>query len=142
MVRNVDSPTKILMYLCFLQVVINNQVDDLTSHNTKYPSPTLIQKVFANMRRVGKGFLGVVTPLFTSMLVQPQPQAAEEDDVKVPTAPTLPSPISSPLPPPQDPTPTPHITPQALPLQEQPTATFESSMSLLNILMETYATLS
>nr|GEU80647.1 hypothetical protein [Tanacetum cinerariifolium] len=42
------------------------------------------QKVFANMRRVGKGFLGVETPLFTSMLVQPQPQAEEE--VKIPVA--------------------------------------------------------
>nr|GEZ70867.1 hypothetical protein [Tanacetum cinerariifolium] len=50
MVRNVDSPTKFLMYPRFLQVVINNQVDDLTSHNTKYTSPALTQKVFNNMR--------------------------------------------------------------------------------------------
>nr|GEW38100.1 hypothetical protein [Tanacetum cinerariifolium] len=53
MVRNVDSPSKFLMYLCFLQVIINDQVDDLTSHNTKYTSPALTQKVFTNMRRVG-----------------------------------------------------------------------------------------
>nr|GEW21756.1 hypothetical protein [Tanacetum cinerariifolium] len=56
-------------------------VDDLASHNTKYTSPALTQKVFANMRRVGKGFLGVETPLFALMLVQPQ-AAEEEDDVK------------------------------------------------------------
>nr|GEY60298.1 hypothetical protein [Tanacetum cinerariifolium] len=31
---------------------VNNQVDDLTSHNTKYTPPALIQKVFVNMRRV------------------------------------------------------------------------------------------
>nr|GFD29680.1 hypothetical protein [Tanacetum cinerariifolium] len=36
---------------------------------TRYISPTLTQKVFANMRRVGKGFSGVETPLFESMLV-------------------------------------------------------------------------
>nr|GEW45803.1 ribonuclease H-like domain-containing protein [Tanacetum cinerariifolium] len=82
MVRNVDSPNKFLMYPCFLQVIMDNQVADLTSHNTKYTSPTLTQKVFANMQRVGKGFSGVATPLFASMLVQPQPQAVEEDEVE------------------------------------------------------------
>nr|GEU47962.1 glutamic acid-rich protein-like [Tanacetum cinerariifolium] len=33
MVRNVDSPSKFLTYPRFLQVLINNQVDDLSSHN-------------------------------------------------------------------------------------------------------------
>nr|GEX20684.1 retrotransposon protein, putative, Ty1-copia subclass [Tanacetum cinerariifolium] len=55
MVRNVDNPRKFLMYPRYLQVLINNQVDDLTSHNTKYTSLALTQKVFANMRRVRKG---------------------------------------------------------------------------------------
>nr|GEW00757.1 hypothetical protein [Tanacetum cinerariifolium] len=55
MVRTVDSLSKFLMYLRFLQVVINNQVDDLTFHNTMYTSHAFTQKVFANMRRVGKG---------------------------------------------------------------------------------------
>nr|GEY83094.1 hypothetical protein [Tanacetum cinerariifolium] len=68
MVKNVDSPSKFLMYPRFLQVMINNQVDDLSSHTTKYTSPTLTQKVFANMRRVGKGFSRVETHLFASML--------------------------------------------------------------------------
>nr|GEW82368.1 hypothetical protein [Tanacetum cinerariifolium] len=81
MVRNVDSPSKFLMYLWFLQVMINAQVDDLSSHNTKYTSPALTQKVFANMRRIGKGFSGVETPLFDTMLVQPQVQDAAEVDV-------------------------------------------------------------
>nr|GEV84878.1 ribonuclease H-like domain-containing protein [Tanacetum cinerariifolium] len=114
-------PSKFLMYPRFLQVIINNQVDDLTSHNTKYTSPALTQKVFMNMRRVGKCFSGVETPLFASMLVQPLPQAAEEEEeVEVPTAPTHPSPSNSPLTPPQDPTPAPHVTPPASPPQEQP----------------------
>nr|GEW73298.1 hypothetical protein [Tanacetum cinerariifolium] len=115
MVRNVDNPSKFLMYPCFLQVVMDNQVDDLTSHNTRYTSIALTQKVFANMRRVGK----------------------------VPIAP-------APSPPPQDPTPKPHATPpqaqhstpHASPPQEHPTTTSESSMSLLNTLQETCATLS
>nr|GEX43482.1 hypothetical protein [Tanacetum cinerariifolium] len=146
MVRNIDSPSKFLMYPRFLQVVIDNQVDDMTSYNTRYASPALTQKVFANMRRVGKGFLGVETPLFASVLVQPQPQAEKEEEVEVPITPAPPSPTSAPSPPLQDPTPTPHATPPqdqpstppASPPQEQPTTTFESSISLLTTLIETY----
>nr|GEX09809.1 uncharacterized mitochondrial protein AtMg00810-like [Tanacetum cinerariifolium] len=58
MVRNVDSPSKFLMYPHFLQVVMDNQMDDMTTHNTRYTSLTLTQKVFSNMRRVRKGFSG------------------------------------------------------------------------------------
>nr|GEV74516.1 putative ribonuclease H-like domain-containing protein [Tanacetum cinerariifolium] len=60
-------------------VMINAQLDDLCSHNTKYTFPVLTRKVFANMRRIGKGFLGVETPLFDVMLVQQQVQ----DDAEV-----------------------------------------------------------
>nr|GEZ70040.1 hypothetical protein [Tanacetum cinerariifolium] len=68
LVRNVDSYSKFLMYPRFLQLMINAQVGDLSSHNTKYTSPALTQKVFVNMRRIRKGFLGVDTPLFDGML--------------------------------------------------------------------------
>nr|GEY46549.1 putative ribonuclease H-like domain-containing protein [Tanacetum cinerariifolium] len=83
MVRNVDSPSKFLMYLRFLQVLINNQVDDLSFHTTKYTSLVLTQKVFANMRRIGQGFSRVETPLFSTMLVQPQAAVKEEDEEDV-----------------------------------------------------------
>nr|GEU44007.1 hypothetical protein [Tanacetum cinerariifolium] len=87
MVRNVDSPSKFLMYPQVLQVLINNQVDDLSSYTTRYTSSTLTQKAFANMRRIGKGFLGVETPLFAIMLVQPQAAAEEKnEDDEVPAA--------------------------------------------------------
>nr|GFA30609.1 hypothetical protein [Tanacetum cinerariifolium] len=56
LVRNVDSSTKFYMYPRFLQLMIRAQVSDLSSHSTKYSSPALTQKVFANMRMVGKGF--------------------------------------------------------------------------------------
>nr|GEW97331.1 hypothetical protein [Tanacetum cinerariifolium] len=69
LVRNVDSTKKIYMYPRFLQLLIRKQVGDLSTHTTKYASPTLTQKVFANMRRVGKGFSGVETSLFEGMLV-------------------------------------------------------------------------
>nr|GEV59246.1 hypothetical protein [Tanacetum cinerariifolium] len=53
------------------------QVGDLSTHTTKYTSPALTQKVFANMRRVGKGFSRVKTPLFEGMLIE---QVDEEGD--------------------------------------------------------------
>nr|GEV49756.1 hypothetical protein [Tanacetum cinerariifolium] len=53
----------------FIQLIIKNQLGDLLTHTTKYISPTLTQKVFANIRRVRKGFSGVETPLFEGMIV-------------------------------------------------------------------------
>nr|GEV31170.1 hypothetical protein [Tanacetum cinerariifolium] len=123
LVRNVDSPTKFYMYPRFLQLMIWKQVGDLSIHTTKYSSPALTQKVFANMRMVGKGFSRVETPLFERMIVEQQvDEDADEvnvDDVpaigvaaegvvgaandEVPTAveePSIPSP-TPPTPPPQ-----------------------------------------
>nr|GEU65525.1 ribonuclease H-like domain-containing protein [Tanacetum cinerariifolium] len=48
------------------------QVSDLSSHTTKYSSLALTQKVFSNIRRVGKGCSIVETPLFKGMIVAPQ----------------------------------------------------------------------
>nr|GEW11484.1 hypothetical protein [Tanacetum cinerariifolium] len=76
LVRNVDSSTKFYMYPRFLQLMIRAQVGDLSSHTIKYSSPALTQKVFANMRGVGKGFSRVETPLFEGMIV-----AQQADDV-------------------------------------------------------------
>nr|GEZ80057.1 hypothetical protein [Tanacetum cinerariifolium] len=53
---------------------------DLSTHTTKYISPALTQKVFANMRRVGKGCSGVETPLFKGMLVARVPE--EQSDAE------------------------------------------------------------
>nr|GEZ32754.1 uncharacterized mitochondrial protein AtMg00810-like [Tanacetum cinerariifolium] len=70
LVRNVNSTTKFYMYPCFLQLIIRKQVGDLSTHTTKYTLPSLTQKVFENIKRVGKGFFGVETPLFEGMLVE------------------------------------------------------------------------
>nr|GEW64544.1 retrovirus-related Pol polyprotein from transposon TNT 1-94 [Tanacetum cinerariifolium] len=88
LVRNVDSPTKFYMYPHFLQLMIKKQVGDLSIYTTKYSSPALTQKVFANMRRVGKGFSGVETPFFKGMIVEQQVNegADEMHDEDVPTA--------------------------------------------------------
>nr|GEU63503.1 ribonuclease H-like domain, reverse transcriptase, RNA-dependent DNA polymerase [Tanacetum cinerariifolium] len=55
--------------------VICLSTGDLSTHTIKYTSPALTQKVFANMRRVGKGFSGVETPLFNGMMVDQEVDA-------------------------------------------------------------------
>nr|GEU96683.1 hypothetical protein [Tanacetum cinerariifolium] len=95
--------------------MINAQVDDLSSYNTKYTSPALTKKVFANMRRIGKGFSGVDTPLFDGMLVQQHvqdvedPVKDEDDDNEVPAEPT--PPLPTPATPPPSPTQEPILSP-------------------------------
>nr|GEX41416.1 hypothetical protein [Tanacetum cinerariifolium] len=86
---------------------------------SKYIFDIMVRNVDSPSKFLSKGFSGVETPLFASMLVQPQAEV-EEDDVEVPAAPTPPS----------------------SPPHEQQTDTFESLMSILNTLMETCATLS
>nr|GEV20616.1 ribonuclease H-like domain-containing protein [Tanacetum cinerariifolium] len=103
-------------------VICLSSVGDLSTHTTKYTSPALTRKVFANMRQVGKGFSRVDTPLFEGMLVAQELEEGDTDenvenvndgdaaegDVgaandEVPTAdeePSIPSP-TSPTPPPQ-----------------------------------------
>nr|GEZ08362.1 hypothetical protein [Tanacetum cinerariifolium] len=116
LVRNVDSSSKFYMYPRFIQLIIQTNIADLSTHTTRYISPVLTQKVFANMRRVGKGFSGVETPLFESMLavtdVAKEAEAqvpAQGDDVQglgaeevvtevVPPTPTPPSPSSPVIP--------------------------------------------
>nr|GEV61632.1 retrovirus-related Pol polyprotein from transposon TNT 1-94 [Tanacetum cinerariifolium] len=119
------------------------QVGDLSSHTTKYTSPAFTQKVFANMRRVGKGFSRVDTPLFEGMLVPQQAHDNVADDVaddvtddvtddvaddvadvvadaNAEPTPSSPIPATSPPPPPQQevtstPPPSPHQSPNAPP---------------------------
>nr|GFA89306.1 hypothetical protein [Tanacetum cinerariifolium] len=114
LVRNVDSSSKFYMYPHFIQLTIQAQVVDLSSHTTCYIFPALTQKVFANMRRVGKGFSGVETPLFENMLEVREVDAEEEvqvpaqddvdqenvteeiaDDVAQPTSPLPPYPTAN-----------------------------------------------
>nr|GEX89561.1 hypothetical protein [Tanacetum cinerariifolium] len=157
LVRNVDSSTKFYMYPRFLQPMIRAQVDDLSSHSTKYLSPALTQKVFANIRRVGKGFYRVDTPLFEGMIVAQQDDdvadegAASVDVDDVPVAvdePSIPSPTPTTQPPPssQDLPFTLQVqsTPSPSPIaqqQPQPSKDAEISMDLLHTLLETCTTL-
>ncbi|GKD12592.1 ribonuclease H-like domain, reverse transcriptase, RNA-dependent DNA polymerase [Tanacetum coccineum] len=87
MLRNLDPNSKrFLMYLRFLQLFLNNQIENFTTvFNDEYNTPSHTKKVFANMRRQGKDFLGTVTPLFATMLIQSQ--AVEGEGSGQPTKP-------------------------------------------------------
>nr|GEU96645.1 hypothetical protein [Tanacetum cinerariifolium] len=79
------------------------QVGYLSTHTTRFISPTLTQKVFANMRRFGKGFSRVETPLFE--------EDVAHDAIPSPLSHDIPSPFQEPSSPPQQP----HSSPQASP---------------------------
>nr|GEY66405.1 xylulose kinase-1 [Tanacetum cinerariifolium] len=78
--------TKLMFYKAFFSSQLNFlnhtilQFGDLSTHNTKYASLALTQKVFANMRRVGKGFSKVETPLFEGMLVAQEVEEGDADE--------------------------------------------------------------
>ncbi|GJS19976.1 hypothetical protein Tco_0448608 [Tanacetum coccineum] len=78
MVKNLEGGVKFLMYPRFVQVFLDNQVEGMTKHKGIYVTPSHTKKVFANMKREGKGFSGKVTPLFQTMMVQ-APEDMGED---------------------------------------------------------------
>ncbi|GJR42399.1 hypothetical protein Tco_1310502 [Tanacetum coccineum] len=51
--------------------------DEDAVFNDEYDTPSHTKKVFANMRRQGKYVLGIMTPLFATMLIQPQADVGE-----------------------------------------------------------------
>ncbi|GKD46195.1 hypothetical protein Tco_1270840, partial [Tanacetum coccineum] len=77
MMKNLDNAVKFLMYLRFVQVFLNNQLEGMATHNRIYIAPSHTKKIFANMRRQGKYFSGRETSLFPTMVVQAQEQIGE-----------------------------------------------------------------
>ncbi|GJX01285.1 hypothetical protein Tco_0185198 [Tanacetum coccineum] len=52
----------------------NMQKKQLKTHSSIYPVPSLNNKVFSNMRRLTKGYIGVEIGLFPTMLTSPPPE--------------------------------------------------------------------
>ncbi|GJY41333.1 hypothetical protein Tco_0428603 [Tanacetum coccineum] len=78
MVNNLDNLSgKFLIYPRFVQVFLEQQLDDLSTHESIYISLSHTKKIFANMRRADKGFSSRVTPLFLTMVVQNQSKLGE-----------------------------------------------------------------
>nr|GEU53531.1 putative ribonuclease H-like domain-containing protein [Tanacetum cinerariifolium] len=71
--RNLDNLSgKFLMYSRFIQDFLDKQLDGMSNHERKYVLPSNTKKIFRNMRRIGKGFSGRITPLFLTMVVRSQ----------------------------------------------------------------------
>ncbi|GJW05048.1 putative ribonuclease H-like domain-containing protein [Tanacetum coccineum] len=80
MVKHLDGGVKFLLYPRFLQVFINQQLGNMSTHKKIFVNPFHTKKVFANMKRAGKDFSGRITPLFDTMMVQPIEEIGEDSD--------------------------------------------------------------
>ncbi|GJZ99188.1 hypothetical protein Tco_0671739 [Tanacetum coccineum] len=78
MVKNLEGGVKFLMYPRFVQVFLDKQVEGMSSHKGIYVIPSYTKKVFANMKRPGKGFSRKVTPLFATMMIQATEDMGED----------------------------------------------------------------
>ncbi|GJZ07908.1 hypothetical protein Tco_0542191 [Tanacetum coccineum] len=76
--KNLEGGVKFLMYPRFVQVFLDKQVEGMSKHKGIYVTPSHTKKIFANMKREGKGFSGRITPLFQTMMVQ-APEDMGED---------------------------------------------------------------
>nr|GEV47822.1 hypothetical protein [Tanacetum cinerariifolium] len=65
------------MYPRFIQTFLDKLLDGLPVHREKYDVSFHTKKVFANMKRIGKGFSGKETPLFLTMVRPNQIQMGE-----------------------------------------------------------------
>ncbi|GJT31632.1 hypothetical protein Tco_0922051 [Tanacetum coccineum] len=74
---------KFLMYPRFVQVFLDKQLEGMSNHNRIYVTPSHTKKIFGNMKKVGKGFSGRVTPLFPTMVTQ-KPRRPKRKDTEVP----------------------------------------------------------
>ncbi|GJS37193.1 putative ribonuclease H-like domain-containing protein [Tanacetum coccineum] len=80
MVKHLDGGVKFLLYPRFLQVFINQQLGNMSTHKKIFVNPFHTKKVFANMKRAGKDFSGRITPLFDTMMVQPVEEMGDDPD--------------------------------------------------------------
>nr|GFC33127.1 hypothetical protein [Tanacetum cinerariifolium] len=69
-VKSLKGEVKFYMFPRFLQVFLDKQVEEMARHKEMYVISSHTKKIFANMRRIGAGFSGVITPLFNTMMVQ------------------------------------------------------------------------
>nr|GEX21484.1 putative ribonuclease H-like domain-containing protein [Tanacetum cinerariifolium] len=77
MVKNLKNKYKFLMYLRFLQMILNKDTRLDTPQKRLFIAPSLTQKVFSNMKRESRGFFEVETALFPTMLVTEQVSQGE-----------------------------------------------------------------
>nr|GEW26776.1 hypothetical protein [Tanacetum cinerariifolium] len=80
--NNEDGITCLSNDEIFENLALMGQINLAEPFNDVYVTPVHTKKVFTNMKRQNKDFLGIITPLFASMLV-PQVVEGEGEDDKV-----------------------------------------------------------
>nr|GEV89122.1 hypothetical protein [Tanacetum cinerariifolium] len=60
---------------------LDSQVKGMLKHKKIYVTPSYTKKILANIKRQGKDFSGKVTPLFETMMVQPQEDMGEDSEI-------------------------------------------------------------
>nr|GEU48776.1 hypothetical protein [Tanacetum cinerariifolium] len=83
MVKSLEGRVKFYLFLRFLQVFLDKQVEGMAKHNEMNIISSHTKKIFANMRRIGAGFSGLFTPLFDSMMKKQQPRRKHRKQAKV-----------------------------------------------------------
>nr|GEW14258.1 hypothetical protein [Tanacetum cinerariifolium] len=76
-----DTIFEELARIGFFQVFVNHQLGDMSHHKKIFVTPFLTKKVFANMKREGNGFSGIITPLFETMMVQAPEEVGKGSEV-------------------------------------------------------------
>ncbi|GJR97763.1 putative ribonuclease H-like domain-containing protein [Tanacetum coccineum] len=61
-----------LALMGFIQIFLNKCKRMIFPYKRTFPTPTLTQKLFSNMKRASKGYSGVDIPLFQTMLTTPE----------------------------------------------------------------------
>nr|GFB29135.1 hypothetical protein [Tanacetum cinerariifolium] len=92
LVKNIKASVPFFMFPRFVQLLIDNQLGDMSYHKDIYDNPSLTKKVFTNMKRVGTGFSELIpTKPSTS-----KPYKKHKPKKQQPQAPKVPSPEPSP----------------------------------------------
>ncbi|GKC23974.1 hypothetical protein Tco_1026124 [Tanacetum coccineum] len=80
MMRHLDAKKKFVMYPRFISVFLDKQLKNVPVPLDHFLINALTSKVFSFMVKKGKHYLGNVTPLFESMLVQPTADEGEASE--------------------------------------------------------------
>ncbi|GJS52759.1 hypothetical protein Tco_0626121 [Tanacetum coccineum] len=109
----------------FIQICLDMQRHQLQQHTRIYPVPSLSMKVFSNMKRSTKGFLGQEVALFPNMLDVTEPSTSPSKITSSPSPTPSPSPEPTPAhtPKPTQPSPSQPSPTQPSPTQPSPTQT-------------------
>nr|GEY47768.1 hypothetical protein [Tanacetum cinerariifolium] len=83
LVKNLEAGVPSNMFPWFIQVFMNHQLGDMSHYKGIFVNPSLTKKVFANMKKVGTGFFGAVTPLFGIMMRKHEPKKKEKKEIEV-----------------------------------------------------------